>query len=111
QQTDRRLIFSATDLSHFLACGHLSLLDRRAATGEGPKPPKYDDPALEVLWQRGLEHEQRQLEMFRSEGRSVVTIEEIDQSTPPLERWTRLAKETSNAMKAGADVIYQGVLF
>ncbi|HEX6309685.1 MAG TPA: TM0106 family RecB-like putative nuclease, partial [Longimicrobiales bacterium] len=105
-----RLILSATDLSHFLACGHLSLLDRRAATGEGPKPPQYDDPALEVLWKRGLDHERRQLERFRQEGRSIIEIAELDRSLPYEERWQKHTAATSDAMRTGADVIYQGAL-
>ena len=39
--TTSRLIFSATDLANFLACPHLSLLDRATALG-APKPTKYD---------------------------------------------------------------------
>ena len=45
------LTFSATDLSNFLGCRHLALLDRRVKLG-GPRPPRYPDPALEALQQR-----------------------------------------------------------
>jgi hypothetical protein len=48
QSLDGRLIYSATDLSIFLACPNLTLLNRRTATG-GPKPRPFDDLALEVL--------------------------------------------------------------
>ena len=56
-QLDGRLIFAATDLSNFLACPHLTLLSRRTALG-GPKPRHFPDPGLEVVQQRGMEHEQ-----------------------------------------------------
>jgi predicted RecB family nuclease len=106
-----RLIFSATDLGNFLACGHLSLLSRRAALG-GPKPPKYEDPSLEVLWLRGLEHEQRHLERLRADGGRVVEIAEPDDPTLALhDRWTAAAAAATEAMRRGADVIYQAVLF
>ncbi|MEX1181996.1 MAG: hypothetical protein WEF86_02095, partial [Gemmatimonadota bacterium] len=108
---DHRLIFSATDLSHFLACGHLTLLTRRAATGEGPKPPKYDDPALEVLWQRGLQHEQAHLAKLREAGKCTGELVEPDRALPYNERWTAYAAMTLEAMRAGADVIFQGGLF
>ena len=48
--SDTTLILSATDLSKFLSCTHVTLLDRLTALGLQPKPPKYDDPALEALW-------------------------------------------------------------
>ena len=57
QSLNGQLIFSATDLSHFVACRHLTLLSRHTALG-GPKP-RHFDPALAVLRQRGIEHEQR----------------------------------------------------
>ncbi len=104
-----RLFFSATDLSHFLACGHLALLDRRAVF-EGPKAPVYDDPALEVLWKRGLEHERRHLETYRSEGRRVIEIHELDQALPYEQRWQQRTAATVDAMRKGADVIYQAGL-
>lgn len=110
QNSDGRLVFSATDLSHFLACGHLSLLDRRAALGLGPRPPRYDDPVIDVLRQRGLEHEERHLARLRALGRSVVAIPELDRETPFMERVRQRTDLTVAALRCGADVIYQAVL-
>ncbi len=108
---ENQLVFSATDLSNFLACSHLTLLDRRTARG-GPKPRKYDDPALEVLWQRGLEHEQAYLTTLRKDATlSVVEIAEPAKELPRLEYWTQYASATLAALRSGADVIYQGALF
>ena len=53
QFANNSLTLSATDLSNFLACPHLSLLNRHTALG-GPKPRVFEDPGLEVLRQRGL---------------------------------------------------------
>jgi uncharacterized protein len=89
------LIFSATDLSNFLACPQLSLLNRATALG-GPKPPKFDDPAVEVLRQRGLEHERAVLETLDG---TVVEIPREDD-----------VEATMEAMRSGAPVIYQGAL-
>jgi predicted RecB family nuclease len=110
QNTDGRLVFSATDLSHFLACAHLSLLNRRGALG-GPRPPQFDDPGLEVLWQRGRDHEQRHLERLRAAGKRVVTIAELDRALPYMQRVRTRSEATLAALRSGADVVYQGTLF
>jgi predicted RecB family nuclease len=109
QNLDDRLVYSATDLSRFLACPHLSLLERRSALG-GPRPPVYDDPALEALWERGLQHERQFLEALRSQGRQVVELGE-DRSRPYAERCRVHAQETLAALRAGADAVYQAALF
>ncbi|MEX2284819.1 MAG: TM0106 family RecB-like putative nuclease [Gemmatimonadota bacterium] len=111
QRIDNRLVFSATDLSNFLACQHLTLMDRRTASG-GPRPPKYDDPALELLWKRGLEHEQAWLTAQRAGGdKRIVEIAEPSKELQPSDRWPLYAARTIGAMRAGADLIYQGALF
>ena len=67
--------------------------------------PRARDAHAELLRTKGLEHERAWLERFRDEGRHVVTIE-----APSGERdWERDAARTLDAMRAGADVIYQGV--
>ena len=101
------LILSATDLSGFVACPHLTTLNRRAALG-GPKPPKFDDPSTEVVRQRGLEHEAQLLNEFREAGLAIAEI-------PAGEGHSRAAraraKITLDAMHRGVDMIYQGCLF
>lgn len=47
---------SASDLSGFLNCIHLTALDLGVARG-ALKPPTWTDPVLIVLRERGLEHE------------------------------------------------------
>ncbi len=101
------LILSATDLSGFVACPHLTTLNHGAALG-GPKPPKFDDPSAEVLRRRGLEHEARLLESYRKEGLAVVEIGEAEGGFPAADARARM---TLDAMRKGADVIYQGCLF
>lgn len=100
------LILSATDLSAFAACPHLTTLGHRAALG-GPKPPKFDDPSAEVLRRRGLEHEARILEEFRGQG---LAVEEIPEEEGRSGNAAARAEATLGAMRRGADVIYQGCL-
>ena len=104
-----RLTYSATDLVGFLECGHLTSLDRAAASGHLEKPVRAD-PVLDRIAQRGQLHEERFLESLVSDGFRAVNLE----PDPDLPRAQRLAKgreETLDAMRAGADVIYQAVLF
>ena len=110
QLVNDHLVFSATDLSHFLECPHRTLLDRAVAFG-APKPPRYDDPALEVLRERGLQHERAYLEARAAEGLRMVEIAAPDPSLADAERWKRRREATVAAMRGGADVVYQGSLF
>ena len=104
-----QLLFSATDLSRHLACNHLTSRRRSVAFGELEPPPPYDDPRAEVLRQRGLEHEQRLLEQLTADGRTVETI--VPPDTPFSHRDpVAAAARTRDAMRRGADVIYQGRL-
>ena len=104
-----QLLFSATDLSRHLACNHLTSLRRSVAFGELEPPPPYDDPRAEVLRQRGLEHEQRLLDQLATDRRTVETI--IPPNTPFSHRDPGAATaRTRDAMRRGADVIYQGRL-
>ena len=109
RQANGQLAFSATDLSSHLACNHLTSLRRGVACGELEPPPPYDDPRAEVLRQRGLEHEQRLLDQLTADGRTVETIIPPD---PPFSHRdpVAVAARTRDAMRRGADVIYQGRL-
>jgi predicted RecB family nuclease len=110
QSLDGTLVFSATDLSNFLACPHLTLLNRRTALG-GPKPPSFPDPGLDALRQRGEEHEQAFLSRLKEGGKRIADLSSLRDGPPGRERYERHATATVDAMRAGADVIYQGLLF
>jgi predicted RecB family nuclease len=111
QKLDGKLIFSATDLSKFLGCSHLTLLNRRTAHG-GPRPPYFDDPGLEVVRQRGTEHEQKYLASLTGEGgRTVADLSSRFGGDPSRERYRSHVAASLDAMRSGVDVIYQGCLF
>ena len=107
QQLIDHLIVSATDLTRFLACRHLTSLDLAVALGERPQPERADE-ALEVLFRRGLEHERAYLERLRGSGLDVVEIALEGNDRRTLERAERA---TADAMAGGADVIYQATFF
>src|SRR4051812_519524 len=103
QRVDGQLFFSPSDLNHFVECEHLTTLDLLAIDGQGVA--KATDPQAEISRAKGFEHEQAWLQHLRAEGKAVV---EIAGSGGDVD-WERDAARTEAAMRAGAEVIYQGV--
>ena len=95
------LIFSASDLIAFLGCRHATYLDRRRVDGLVAPPAETSDPYLDLLKEKGLEHERALRDRFQSEGKRIVEVA----SDGSLEERTA---HTRAAMEDGADVIYQG---
>jgi predicted RecB family nuclease len=93
---------SASDLVGYLNCNHLTELDLRVVQGSLSKPAHYD-PLLEILRERGRDHEQGFLQALKDSGLEVVEIAGIDINPTALEA-------TAAAMRAGVDVIAQGAL-
>ena len=96
---DDLLILSASDLANHLGCRHRTQLDLRVARRE-LDPPRWNDPALEVLQQLGYEHERRYVETLAAQGLSVLRIVERDGA----------AAATEDALRAGHDIVVQGTL-
>ena len=95
------LRLSASDVANFLACQHLTRLDLLAARGE-LKPPRQVDVGFLDLVARGEAHEQTVLSGFRAAGLGVAEIAAASDA--------EAARATLQAIRDGADVIYQGVL-
>jgi predicted RecB family nuclease len=95
------LRLSATDLANHLSCVHLSELERAVAEGRARKP-RRSDPIVDLLTERGREHEIAYLEHLRAQKLGVVEI----RSAPGAED----VAATLAAMRDGADVIYQAPL-
>jgi predicted RecB family nuclease len=104
QKQQGQLLFSPSDLTGYLACPHLTQLERRVALGTLTKPPA-ENPEAELVKRKGEEHERAYLERLRAQGKTVAEI-----SLEPDHDWERAARETREAIRAGADVVYQGVL-
>ena len=105
---DGTLVVSATDLVGFLECDHLVTLELARARGELERPYR-DDPQLDLIQQRGLDHEQQYIERLRAEGRTVVEMTQRQPRTPDELRAAEA--ETLAAMRAGTDVIFQATFF
>ena len=68
------LQFSASDLINYLGCKHLTELDRKTVLGE-IDPPDWSNPALVLIQQKGIEHEQAYVAHLKSQGLNVCELE------------------------------------
>jgi uncharacterized protein len=99
------LDFSASDLSRHSACRHLTALDLCVAKGLR-SAPEYHDPAVDILAQRGLEHERRYVDGLKEQGLTVVDLSDVASAAPTH---TALVA-TLNALRSGAHVVVQPTL-
>ncbi|CAN5288669.1 TM0106 family RecB-like putative nuclease [soil metagenome] len=109
QLVDGHPVFSATDLVGYLACGHLTALERAALAGLVDRPMR-EDRELDIIRKRGFQHEERYLDELRAKSRSVTTIESRDDEDRG-DRIRRQASETIEAMASGVEVIFQATFF
>ena len=110
QTIDGRPVYAATDLVAYLACEHLTQLERASLAGLVARPMR-DDPELDIIRKRGFEHEARFLADLQAEGRVAVTITPDGSIEDQGERLRQAAAATIEAMRAGADVLYQATFF
>src|SRR5580692_9409004 len=93
------VMFSASDVSNFLACHHLSTLDRAEAAGQIDKP-FFRDVSTELLQELGARHEHSYLQHLIDQGLDVAKI-------PTDIPWAESTTETVDAMRRKTSVIYQ----
>ena len=96
QLIDGQPVFSATDLVGYLACEHLTALERAALAGLVKRPTR-DDPELDVIRKRGFQHEARYLDDLAADGRTVVEIARDDDADRG-DQIRRQAAETISAL-------------
>jgi len=104
------LVFSATDVSGYSACPHLTTQAQTAALG-GPRPPQYDDPGADVLRQRGHEHEAAIVEAYKQQGLNVREPPKPTWDEGNAGGWPVYAADTLALMQKGVDVIAQACFF
>lgn len=86
--------YSASDLVNYLGCKHLTQLDYLNILGE-IAPPDWKSPSLELLQEKGQEHESAYVERLKEQGMSVC---ELDGHS---------IKATIVAIQQGFDIITQ----
>ena len=97
------ILFSASDLTTFIACRHAATLHRMVFEGLIDRPER-DDEMLELRRRLGDEHEKRYLAELRDRGLDVLEVPD----TLALDERIAL---TTEAMRAGtAGVIFQAAL-
>ena len=92
-------MFSPTSIADFLACQHLTALNR-AEDAKQIKRPYFPDPTLELLIRLGQAHEQAYLNQLTEQGLRIVEV-------PTEGSRRKAAAKTIEAIRDGADVIYQ----
>jgi predicted RecB family nuclease len=97
-----RLVVSPSDLVGYLGCEHLTELSLAVVRGT-LSPPLADDPEIEVVQRRGMEHEAMYLAELQNAGFTVVEV-----TDRPLET---AVEHTLEALRAGASVVYQAAFF
>lgn len=93
-------MFSPTSIANFLACQHLTALDRAEAVGE-IKRPFFANPSLDLLVKLGLAHEETYLRVLADEQNLDIAKIPSDIS------WKDATVQTVDAIRRGAQVIYQ----
>src|SRR5438552_6003188 len=105
--TSGRLILSASDVTGFLECPHLTQQELAATRGEVTRPNR-NDPELDMLARHGTRHEQSHLDAYVRDGKSVTVIERRGAT---LDDYRQAHEDTLAAIRADADVIYQAAMF
>jgi predicted RecB family nuclease len=101
---DGERIYSATDLTNFLACPHLSALALGRLEGRVDEPPPRVASTADLAVEKGIEHERLYLEQMRElHGDQLVSVE----AGAGGEQLHAAVAATSAAMHDGAPLIYQ----
>ncbi|MCS5721312.1 TM0106 family RecB-like putative nuclease [Herbiconiux sp. CPCC 203407] len=115
--TGGTVLYSATDLTAAASCEFALVRRLDAKLGRVAPPPESTDEMLERTARLGDAHELRTLERFRAEfgpfvAESAVGVAEIDrpERTTP-EALADQQEVTLEALRAGADVVFQGTFF
>src|SRR5438034_8177274 len=101
QATDSRLVLSPSDLNDYIECPHLTTLALEVARGTRQRPHVPEDHA-DLLRRKGEEHEAAYLKELHAQGRQVINV-----MSPDPWDFATSARATEEAMRAGAEIIYQ----
>ncbi|MFD4838474.1 TM0106 family RecB-like putative nuclease [Achromobacter sp. NPDC058515] len=95
-------LYSATDLVNFLECEHVTSLD--LLNLHCPLPQADVDESIQLIQQKGYDHEDAYVRHLRDQGLTVVDIAEGNESLDAK------VTATLQAMSAGVDVVFQATL-
>jgi predicted RecB family nuclease len=104
QKKDDKFILSAGDINGFLNCKRLTQLDTLVAQGELEKP-EFRDPHIQVMQERGFEHERSYVDYLKEQGLSFESAEG-EEGKGSADAY----QKTQELMQNSVDLIAQGVL-
>ncbi len=99
QKNDTIILYSASDMVSFLDCEHKTTLD--FIDLETPLPKAEDDEEAMLYQKKGFEHEGSYVEQLKSK---VTVFTDISPAKGDI---NEAAARTIEAMRSGADIIYQ----
>ena len=106
---DGQIVLSPSDLTKFTRCAHVTTLDLGRLRGTlkplaGPQRSLHTD----FVARKGTEHEENYIERLARAGNRLITVEGDRRTAEDLRN---AAAATLDAMRSGADYIYQAVFF
>jgi predicted RecB family nuclease len=105
QRVGGRIVYSASDLNHYVECPHILELDKLVMGGGLARPERTD--RVEIIAEYGEQHERSYLDTIIAGGYTIVTIER-SWGEPG---WAAGASETEAAMAKGAPFIAQATFY
>ena len=103
QNSNEGILYSASDLVHFLECQHLTTLDRVHL--QKPLQKAKDSDEARSVQNKGFDHERRYLEKLKSQHTSFVDIADSGKTRE------QKVEATLDAMRQGIEIIYQATFF
>src|SRR5687768_14393966 len=106
---DDQIVLSPSDLSKFVRCAHATTLDLgRLRRTLNPFAQPQRGLHTDFIVRKGTEHEHDYIERLVRAGNKVITIHAERQTAEDLRN---AEAATLDAMRVGADFIYQAVFF
>jgi predicted RecB family nuclease len=103
QKIGHEIVYSASDLVHFMECQHLSILDRLHL--EHPMEKAEDSEEAAIIQNRGFAHEAAYLEKAKAAAGTFIDIAQAGRT-----RDQKVAA-TIQAMEQGIDLVFQAAFF
>lgn len=98
---DSKITFSPSDLTNFMESSFVSFMDRLFVLGDPRAVQDEPDEGMEIIRQRGFEHEKSYLDLLKSSGADICEIDTKSGDGVEL---------TKQAMQQGRQYIYQAHL-
>ncbi len=108
QRLDGRFVYAASDLNDYLECKRLSELDSLVARRMVPAADATDDRTV-LIRRKGEEHERAYLQSMHE--RHPGDVVQFERSESGIENYREAERETLEAMRRGAPIIYQATFF